>query len=194
MLRPVRNNVANMVSRAIVKGIDDAKKFQALQIELLGGEVSDEVERVQNYGFTSVPLAGAEAVAVCVGGKRDHAVVIAVEDRRYRIKNLESGEVAVYTDQGDKMVFKRGGTIEVTASTKVMLLTPLVECSTDLKVSGKIDATGNITSAATITGDTVSDGGKILGTHTHPGSSLTTTATIGLAGPASISGDTGAPN
>ena len=85
-----------------------------------------------------------------------YAIVIATEDRRYRIRNLENGEVAIYTDQGDKIVLKRGGTIAVTASTKVEITSPSVTMS------------GNLTVDGTITGTTdVVGGGKSLKNHTH---------------------------
>lgn len=127
IIAPLRNRIANLVGRAVLQRADDTKKVQSLQLDVLDGETREGVERFQNYGFTSVPQSGAEAVVVFLGGARDHGVAIAVEDRRYRIGNLESGEVAVYTDQGDKIVLKRGGTIEITASTKVVLTTPTVE-------------------------------------------------------------------
>ncbi|WP_431477838.1 phage baseplate assembly protein domain-containing protein [Massilia eburnea] len=61
----------------------------------------------RNTGFTSVPKPGAEGVVVFVGGNRDHGLVIAVEDRRFRLKGLASGEVAIYDDQGQKVHLTR---------------------------------------------------------------------------------------
>lgn len=113
-IRPLKNRVVNMIARAVVAAVDDAKKFQVVQLDLLEGETRNEIERVQNYGFTSVPHAGAEAAVIFVGGRRDHGLAIAVDDRRYRIRNLESGEVAVYNDTGAKIVFKASGDIELT--------------------------------------------------------------------------------
>jgi phage baseplate assembly protein V len=127
MLAPLRTRVANMVSRAVVKLVDDSKKLQIVQIGLLDGETRDEVERFQQYGFTSAPKEGAEAVVFFVGGRRDHGLVLAVDDRRFRFHPLESGEVALYTDEGDSIVIKRGGNIEVTAAAKVKVAAPTVE-------------------------------------------------------------------
>lgn len=165
MVRSLRNQVTNMVTRAIVKVVDDSQKFQALQVDLGNDEVRGDVEHVQPYGFTSVPLKGAEAVTVAVGGRRDHLVAIMVGDRRYRLRNLESGEVAVYTDEGDQMVFKRGGTIEVTASTKVKLITPLVEATQDFKIDGKLHVVGDTTLDAKLhaVGDSTFDGDAAVG-------------------------------
>jgi phage baseplate assembly protein V len=119
MLSPLRNRIANMVGRAVLQLVDDSKKMQLLQVGLLAEESREAVERFQNYGFTSVPLAGAEGVLVFVGGRRDHGLAIAVDDRRYRKKNLESGEVAMYTDEGDFFIIKRGGIVDLTAATSV---------------------------------------------------------------------------
>lgn len=127
LLNPIRVRLANTVARAVVNLIDDSLKMQILQVALSEDETRSDIERFQNYGFTSVPLAGAESVVLFVNGRRDHGLAIAVDDRRYRLSSLESGEVAVYTDQGDSIVIKRGGNIEVTASTKVKVDAPAVE-------------------------------------------------------------------
>lgn len=143
-LRPLKTRIANMVGRAVVQLVKDSTQIQELQLDILSGETRDEIERFQNYGFTSVPKTGAEAVVLFVGGQRDHGLAIAVDDRRYRIGNLESGEVAVYTDQGDKIVLKRGGNIEITASTKVIVNAPTVELggSSLLATDGLVHGTG----------------------------------------------------
>lgn len=157
-LAPLQRGLRQLVARAVLTLVDDSRKLQALQVTLYDDELRDDVERFQNYGFTSHPLPGAEAVAVCVSGNRDHAVVIAVDDRRYRLKPLQAGEVAIYTDEGDKIVLKRGGTIEVTASTKVRLVAPTVELTGNLQVAGQITATGDVVGV-----------GKSLSTHVHGG-------------------------
>ena len=149
-MAPALRRVALMVGRAILELVDDDKPLQTVQLSLLADEVRAEVERVQEYGFTSHPLPGADGVAVAVAGSRDHLVVSAVDDRRYRLRSLAPGEVAIYTDEGDKIVLKRGGTIEVTASTKVVLTAPLVQCSGNLQVAGSIDSGATITAAGDV--------------------------------------------
>ena len=49
-----------------------------------------------------------------VGADRSHPVVLAVDDRRYRVQALKDGEVVIYTDEGDRIHLKRERTIEVT--------------------------------------------------------------------------------
>jgi phage gp45-like len=42
-----------------------------------------------------------------VGGLRSHGIVIAVEDRRYRLTGGEAGEVVMYDDLGQAVHLKR---------------------------------------------------------------------------------------
>ncbi len=163
LLDRLQRRVDNLVARAIVRVVDDSRRLQGLQVEIprsadLAPEVHEACERFEDYGFTSVPLPGAEAVGLFVGGFRTHPMIVSVADRRYRLKNLQPGEVAIYTDQGDKIVIKRGGTIEVHASTKVEITSPLVTMSGDLEVAGTITADD----------DVVADGISLTG-HRHGG-------------------------
>lgn len=149
-LGPLRARMMLMVSRAVVLLTNDAAKLQGLQVSLLADEVRDDVERFQNYGFTSHPLPGAEAVALSVQGNRDHVVVVAVDDRRYRLQGLEAGEVAIYTDEGDRIVLRRGGVIELTAATKLVITAPLVEMTGALHVAGDIHSGAVVTAAGDV--------------------------------------------
>ena len=66
----MRNRIRLMVGRVLLSIVDDAKTIQTAQVQGLAGEVLEDVERIQQYGFTSVPLSGAEGVAVFLGGER----------------------------------------------------------------------------------------------------------------------------
>ena len=113
----LRRGLSLIVGRGSVKAVDDGTSPQRLQIELLKDEIRDELCRIQNYGFTSVPQPGAEAVVLFPGGDRGDGLIIAVDDRRYRLKALKKGEVALYSDEGDHIVLKRGNIISVTTKT-----------------------------------------------------------------------------
>lgn len=154
-LKALHSRVMLTVARTVVSLVDDSKKLQALQLQLLKREIRENVERFQNYGYTSKPHPGAEAVVVFVGGNRDHGLCIAVDDRRYRVQGLQDGEVAIYTDEGDKIYLKRNREIEVTtlnltinATDKVEINTQLLEVNAPLSTfSGNTEAAGNVSDA-----------------------------------------------
>ncbi len=153
LLRPLRHSIANMIARSVVKNVDDSTRLQLLQL-VVGEDTRGEVERVQNYGFTSRPANGAEAVVAFVGGDRAHGLVLAVDDRRYRIRNLSNGEVVVYDLTGTTILLKQNGDIEITPS------------SGTVKVTGDLDVIGTVNATVDVVG-----GGKSLATHVHtPGS------------------------
>lgn len=111
LLEDLRRRVAMALARCVVAAVNDGAKLQGLQIKLLAGEAKDGVERFQQYGLTAHPHPGAEGVAVFVGGNRDHGLVLAVDDRRYRLRGLAQGEVALYDDQGQKVHLTRDGIV-----------------------------------------------------------------------------------
>lgn len=84
------------------------KRISMAQIRLGLDGIFDHVERFQNYGFTSSPLPGAEIVTARMGAD---VVIIATEDRRYRLTTLRPGEVALYTDEGDYVLLSRDGIV-----------------------------------------------------------------------------------
>lgn len=45
------------------------------------------------------------------GGDRSHGMAVIVADRRYRLKGLARGEVAIYDDQGQSVTLTRGGIV-----------------------------------------------------------------------------------
>jgi phage baseplate assembly protein V len=120
--------------RARLTAIDTAPGLSLLQAEGLAGEQMQAAELAQHYGLTSVPPVGSQAVVLPLGGKSAHGVIIATEHSSYRVKSLSPGEVAIYTDEGDMIVLKRGRIVEITtqtlkinASTKVEVNSPLLQ-------------------------------------------------------------------
>ena len=112
MTAPIRNSIKNLIARSIVRVVKDSTNMQLLQIEVLAGEVKSDVERVQNYGFSSVPKDGSEALVLFIGGNKDHAIVAAVDDSRVRKKNLKAGEVVMYDGNGSFILLKDDKSIE----------------------------------------------------------------------------------
>lgn len=96
-----------MIARGVVELVNDSLKCQGLQVSLLTDEVHDDVERFQDYGITSVPFTGSEALYLSVGANRAHGVVVCVNDRRSRPKDLVEGDVCLYTDKGERVYLNR---------------------------------------------------------------------------------------
>ena len=126
-IAPLKRRLTLMIGRSVLRLVDDAMQLQSLQVEALAGETLDGVERFQQYGFTSHPHPDAEAIILSVAGERANAVVIAVDDRRYRITNLTAGEVALYDDQGQSVIMKRDGiVIDTDRPDGVQITAPIV--------------------------------------------------------------------
>jgi len=114
-----------MVQRGTVRSVDDAMLMQMLDIKLMNGHRPTKVEHWQSYGLSFTPHAGSEVMAFALGGNLDHIVVIPGADRRYRLKGLASGELAVHDDQGQKVHFKRDG-VWIETSKKAVVKSPSV--------------------------------------------------------------------
>lgn len=148
-----------MLARAVITLVNDGAKVQRASISLLNDEARDGVERYQNYGFTSNPHPGMEAAVLFLGGERANPVIVAVGDRQYRLKGLKTGEVALYTDEGDYILLGRGNkitaktttftvdaeTINLNASQKTNITTPVTNISALANVGGNINGMGEIT-------------------------------------------------
>lgn len=109
-----------MIGRAIITVVKDTTGMQTVQVDLGHDEKIDGVERVQNFGFSSHPKKGAQAVVVFIGGNRDHPIVIAADDRAYR-PSLSQGEAAVY-NAFNALVKLKNGVIDINTNKAVPLL------------------------------------------------------------------------
>ncbi len=158
------------IVQSCVEGV--VKRFSAFG---RSGESFTSREYVQHYGFSSRPLEGAEAILIRDG---NHIVMIASEDRRYRV-GIEAGEVCIYTDEGDQIRLKRDkeiyiksgnkltaeieNEVNVTAKTAVVnasetltLMSPLITLQCD--ALSIVSYGGSGSAAATLTGDFGLDG------------------------------------
>lgn len=160
LVERVARQIRMVAARCIVHLIDDAGGLQELQVELLAGEAR-RIQSMGHYGLASHPRRGAEGLVLFVGAQRSHGVVIAVEDRRYRLRGLAEGEVALYTDEGDAVHLKRGGLIEVVAGAQVDVKAPIVTIEGDVTIDGNLAVDGQLvaTGQALIEGALVAQGG-----------------------------------
>lgn len=136
----LQSRVRSMIARGVVSNVDDALKMQVLGLKLEDGFRPTKVEHWHPYGMSYHPHAGAEVIALSLSGNRDHIIAIPGADRRYRLKGLAGGELALHDDQGQKVHFKRGG-IDIESSKPVTIKAPTI------KLEGNIQHTGNMTSS-----------------------------------------------
>lgn len=173
ILQSLSNKVQLMVGRAIIAAVNEQSPNQQVQIKLLADE-DTEAERFTEYGFTSVPHDGCEAITIFVGGNRDHGIVIGTSDRRYRLKGLQNGEVAIYTDEGSHIKLARGKLIEIVGQ-RVNITAPdglhidgVLHTQTHVIADGNVTVAGQVIATGTISSATdVSSAGKSFNAHTH---------------------------
>lgn len=164
LLRPLANRIHNTVARAVVQLVDDGRKLQSLQVGALADEDIDGAEHHQPYGFSSVPLPGAEAVVVFPNGDRSHPLAVAVSDRRHRPTGGEPGEVTMYSHTGAKVTMLANGDIEVTPAPGGEVLVG----GSPLALATKADIDALKTWAATHTHSGVTAGGGVSGAPAAP--------------------------
>lgn len=172
-MRQVLNKIMNLVSRGYITSSNSASKCQTLQIKMSGGEQKSDIEHIESYGFTSRPLDGAEAVALFLDGDKSHGVILVTGDRRYRVKSLKQGEVAIYTDEGDYIIFNRNNEINVKTKKFIVNADDAIELNTKNLVVKASVGTNFDTPLLKSTGEiedqtsTISDIRTIYNEHTH---------------------------
>jgi len=157
IIRGAYNKIRNMLARGIVQLIKDSNGVQLAQVTLMADEVSDDLDHPQEYGFTSLAPANSECLAAFFGGEREHGTIITVYNRSARPKTiLQVGDAMIYDNRGNKIWIKNGE-ILIEHATKITIKAPLTEVQGSLKVTGTIEATGQISSAADIIDNTGSN-------------------------------------
>jgi phage baseplate assembly protein V len=162
-LDPLRRRISMIAARAVVRLVSDTTSRQTLQVEILKDELRDGVERMQDYGFTSHPHAGCDAVIVCTGGAREQAIAVVVDDRRYRLK-LQPGEVALYDDLGNALKLLRD-MVRVDAVQHLEVTAPTTRIVSDVTIDGSLTVNGDVATTGALT----NNGVNVSSTHTHGG-------------------------
>jgi len=178
LLRPIANRVANVAARAVVQLVNDAKKLQLLQVGVLADEDGDDAEHHQPYGFSSVPLAGAEAILVYPNGDRSHPLAITVSDRRHRPTGGEAGEVTMYHHGGARVTMLNNGNLLVRAAPGAEVLVDDGSGSTEPLVK-RSEFNAHTHQVAT-TGSSTAQSGTAAPVATGPGGSGNITGTTVL--------------
>jgi hypothetical protein len=96
VLRPLRQKILLMLARGMVRAVEDSEQGKTITAELLGGEESQGLKVMQQYGFASEPLENTEVMVLFPAGDRSLGLAVATEKRELRPKDLDQGEVALY--------------------------------------------------------------------------------------------------
>lgn len=172
-MRNLLTLLRGLLGRGVVESVDDTPMMRTVQAEFLPGDVREGLEHFEPYGFTSRVKEGAEAIGAFFNGDRSHGVVLVTADRRFRL-HVEEGEVAVFDDQGQKVVLKRDG---------ILVETPK-----------NLTATVGGNAVATVSGTTTLKSGAVTidATSVHITGTLSVDGHISGTGGLAVSGGTGA--
>lgn len=123
--------------RGRVTVVDDTGPVQKLQVKLGPLEIIDGMPAPHDYGFTSNPPVGSDVLVNFVGANRTNGVVVAIGSQSYRMKNLESGEVAIYDKLGQSVHLTAMGIVIMSAGMPITI-------NGDIQLNGSLNATGDI--------------------------------------------------
>ncbi|MBI5919023.1 MAG: phage baseplate assembly protein [Nitrosomonadales bacterium] len=141
----------NRVQLLCAQGVVTLLGADKVQVRVLDGETLGNIDRAEPYGFSYRPKGGSRAYLFFPAGDRSHGVALVIGDKRYQM-DLQEGEVALHDDEGNHVLLKRGGVIEVKATTKVIAATPLFETTGDALIGGNLTVSGVTASAGGYTG------------------------------------------
>lgn len=151
MIDQIRREISRAMSsvrqalRAVAKGSTLTSRVQRIDAEGLAGEALQDMELFQQFGFTSGVPAGSQLIVIPLGGRTSAAVVVATECGSYRFQVSAAGEMAIYNQWGDRVHLTQDRKIHMVAAAQVLVDAP------ELRVNGKIHATGDITTDANVT-------------------------------------------
>nr|WP_277625430.1 phage baseplate assembly protein V [Burkholderia stabilis] len=139
-LNRLARRILLMMARGTVTLVDDSKKVQMLQVRINGLELLPDIPRFAEYGFTSNPPGGSQAIVGSKNGDRNDGIVIATSNATYRLTGLSTGEVAIHDDKGQSVYLSANG-IVVNGGGNPITLTNAPEVIADtplLKVKGDV--------------------------------------------------------
>lgn len=112
-LQPIKDRLAMVVGRGVLLALSADGGGARAQVNGVADETLDNLEYAQDYGLSSRPHPGAEAVMAFLAGLRSNGMVLRLFDRRYKIA-LQYGEVAVHDDLGQRVHLTRTGIVATT--------------------------------------------------------------------------------
>ena len=116
---------ATMLRRASVAEIDATGSQHLAKLRGLKGEELDKVPRIKEFGFSSRPPAGAEAMILALGGRSDRAMVLGIDHKDHGPRDLGVGHTAIYDGHGN-MVSLVQKEIRIVGAASVTIKSPVI--------------------------------------------------------------------
>ncbi|KWR88762.1 phage baseplate assembly protein V [Cupriavidus sp. IDO] len=149
ILERAARRVLLSLARALVTTVNDSGGVQMMQVKLNALETRDNTPRMSEFGLSSNPPVGSDAIVVFLGGDRSNGVVLGTVHQPSRPKNLAPGETMLYSQDGKQIYLTASGgivvdaknqavtvnnatTVTIKAATKVRMETPRFECTGDV--------------------------------------------------------------
>lgn len=152
-----------MVAPVKILATDDTGPVHKVQMRVTPSEVIDQVPVLQLYGIASHAQPGSDAQAMFTAGNRASPVIVATGNQQARLRGLQPGEVALYTDEGDYVKLARGRIVEINCGGHVTL-----SCTGKVRVDApRLECTGDIIDHCDQQAHTNADMRAIYNTHTH---------------------------
>lgn len=110
LLERIMDRLAMMVGRGVLMALEANGGLMRASIAGIADEVLGDRDFVLDYGISTRPHPGAEALMLFLAGLRSNGMVVRLFDRRYTI-TLQYGEVAIHDDLGQKVHLTRTGIV-----------------------------------------------------------------------------------
>ena len=138
----------NHLAGGLVQAINDAGTVMMMQIKV-GYLETHTLPVVQQFGFSSVPPIGSDAVAHYVAGDRSNGVITGTNHQPSRPTGKQPGETKIYDNFGKSIYLTESGGIivnanntpvtvngctvlTINAATEILCQTPLLKVSGDI--------------------------------------------------------------
>jgi len=162
-LNRLARRILLMMARGTITLVDDSKKVQTMQVRVNGLELLPDIPRFAEYGYTSNPPAGTQAIIGSKNGDRNDGIVIATSNAKYRLVGLSTGEVAIHDDKGQSVYLSASG-IVVNGGGKPITLTNTTKIRAE---TARFECTGDIVDHCDTTGRSMAGDRVIFNGHNH---------------------------
>ncbi|VVE13073.1 phage baseplate assembly protein V [Pandoraea capi] len=169
------------IARALVAVVRDSGGIQIMQMKLSASEVRDGLPRFAEFGFSSNPPVGSDAVVAFLGGDRSKGIVIGTCHQPSRPQNLSPGETILHSQDGKSVYLTATDGIVVEAKGQPVVVNDASDVTWNCSGKFTLVAPGGVEIDAPLVKSsghmqdnfgsnphTLADMRQISNTHTHP--------------------------